>query len=299
MSTRFSLPVGGELLVYRETSSSTKENTQDSYFISSLNALDTDRVRLEGITGVTVDGDESVNDINYSSNRLVSDATSLIEAVSALDANTVSQINLDNVLKYVRLGYVTSVITAVDTLNDHVTVTAHPYTTEARAKLRALGGDVPAGLNETDFVFLRSVDVNTLSFHPTAADATANTNKIDITDTGSGTIQIISSPTSFKEGDMIYDGDLKLYRRGVVERIASYNMLRYFRSGCVPTYVDTDTISIGVGRWVDSTGMHLLRVTSPITVDITVSGAGGRSEAAAEAAARRASAGPSSQARMT
>ncbi len=51
-------------------------------------------------------------------------------------------------------------------------------------------GVIPAGLVVGTTYYVRNISTNTLTLHPTAADAAANTNVIDITDTGTGLFTI-------------------------------------------------------------------------------------------------------------
>lgn len=92
---------------------------------------------------------------------------------------------------------------AINTGTDVITVTSHGYTTgDAVSISRELGtGTFPTGLTEGVDYFCRAVDANTLSLHPTAADASGNTNKVDITAAGSGNFVI-------NKGNMLLHGAL-------------------------------------------------------------------------------------------
>lgn len=137
MSTRFELPPGGELLVYKETSSSVKENTQDSYFVTGLNTLDDDIVNLYGVVGL--DPYQSVTDMNYTSNRIVTDASSLKAAISALDA-AVPLISEVMHLTATANGAGTIVATATTTT---VTGTATTFTAADTGKfIKTAGGQI-------------------------------------------------------------------------------------------------------------------------------------------------------------
>lgn len=82
-------------------------------------------------------------------------------------------------------------VTAIDTGTDALTVTAHGFTTEDDILVHmATGGTIPSGLSSSTRYYVRAVDVDTLTLHPTAADATANTNTVNITDSGTGTLYV-------------------------------------------------------------------------------------------------------------
>lgn len=84
-------------------------------------------------------------------------------------------------------------ITAVDTSTDQLTVAGHDISspeTESAVVVGVItnsGGAVPAGTTAGRAYFLRPVGEDGISLHPTARDAVDDTNKIDLTDAGSGT----------------------------------------------------------------------------------------------------------------
>lgn len=78
--------------------------------------------------------------------------------------------------------------TGVNSATDVVTTTAnHGWTTATAVYYNKSGGSVSMGLTNEAYYYVRSVAVNQLSFHPTALDATNNTNKINLTSTGAET----------------------------------------------------------------------------------------------------------------
>ena len=79
----------------------------------------------------------------------------------------------------------------VNTSTDAWTCTGHGFSTAEAVQFSVVGGTVPTKASGTfynDFTyFVRVSDANTFTLHPTATDATNNTNKIDITNAGTGT----------------------------------------------------------------------------------------------------------------
>lgn len=80
---------------------------------------------------------------------------------------------------------------AVTSGSDTVTVTAHGLVDGDDVLVHmATGGTLPGGLSSTTRYFVKAVDADNLKFYPTAADVTANTNVVDITDAGTGTLYV-------------------------------------------------------------------------------------------------------------
>jgi len=75
------------------------------------------------------------------------------------------------------------------------TGSAHSYTNGDGVSVLSVGGTLPAPLVATSPYFARSTGGSTLTLHPTKADAVANTNVIDITTAGSGTLTISNNRT--------------------------------------------------------------------------------------------------------
>ncbi len=67
------------------------------------------------------------------------------------------------------------------------TVSNHGWTTGTGVYYNKNSGSASMGLTNDSYYYVRAVAVNQLSFHPTALDATNNTNKINLTSTGSET----------------------------------------------------------------------------------------------------------------
>jgi hypothetical protein len=100
---------------------------------------------------------------------------------------TASTINLD----------LTFAAANINTSTDVITV-AHPFTTGTQVIFDARGGTAPSGLVTNDSYFVRNTSFTSLTLHPTAADAAADSNKIDITAAGTGLLfRLYADQTDF------------------------------------------------------------------------------------------------------
>lgn len=75
--------------------------------------------------------------------------------------------------------------TDVSTLNDTVTLTAHPFNSVA-AILVSSSGTLPAPLVVSTVYWLKSIDANTIALYTQESDAQADLNRINLTTTGVG-----------------------------------------------------------------------------------------------------------------
>ncbi len=66
-------------------------------------------------------------------------------------------------------------------------ISTHGLTTADAVTLRTTVADLPAPLTVSTTYYARAVSTTTVSLHPTAGDATGNTNRENITDAGTGT----------------------------------------------------------------------------------------------------------------
>lgn len=102
----------------------------------------------------------------------------------------------------------------VDTgTNVATTGSAHSYTNGDGVSVLSVGGTLPAPLVATSPYFARSTGGSTLTLHPTKADAVANTNVIDITTAGSGTLTISNNRTALGCWDWCNDSTAGFYFR--------------------------------------------------------------------------------------
>lgn len=69
-----------------------------------------------------------------------------------------------------------------------VTITGHGYTTGQGPFMFDSDTTIPGGLTNSTFYYVRVVDANTVTLHLTEKDAVNNTNTVDITSSGAGTL---------------------------------------------------------------------------------------------------------------
>lgn len=266
MSSRFQWPSGGGTLSFREKSNSTKENTQDNYILASLNALDDDIDRLEFLLGV--DADDEVSDIDYTSNLQISDATSFLTAISRLD---------QELSKFYELGYRVATISSINTGTEEVTTSAaHGLSTGDIARIGVPNAStIPTGLNKTKQYYVRAVSTTVLKFYATSADASGDTNVINITDSGSGTLYVIGDPPSSVkvEGSVWVNETPKVQYRGSERSLVMNHLVLNVLDNFKVVYTDAETITVTCNAF-DSTGKYTLNASS-IAVDVSASGAGG------------------------
>lgn len=86
------------------------------------------------------------------------------------------------------------IVSAINTTNGNLTVTAHPFTSGDDILVHvSTGGTLPTAtpaLTNTTQYFVLSIDANTVTLHPTQADALANTNVINFSAVGTGTFYL-------------------------------------------------------------------------------------------------------------
>lgn len=71
------------------------------------------------------------------------------------------------------------------------TVTTHPFVTEDAVVYTKDGGSEAVGLTEANTYFVNNISTTTISLHLTAADALADTNRVDLTTSGAETHRLI------------------------------------------------------------------------------------------------------------
>ncbi len=82
-------------------------------------------------------------------------------------------------------------ISSIDAGSNLISTPTHSLTTGDEVVITADDGATqPSGVSATTVYFARAVSFTTLSLHPTAADAIANTNTVDITSAGSGSLRL-------------------------------------------------------------------------------------------------------------
>lgn len=110
---------------------------------------------------------------------------------------------------YVNIASIRATISSVDTSTDVITCSAaHGLSTADPVKVRAVpGATLDTGLSASTIYYWRTVAATTGTLHPTASDASGNTNTVNITAQGSGTRHIIGTPSSPAEHDVWMDAN--------------------------------------------------------------------------------------------
>lgn len=189
---RFSWPVGGGLLAEDEQSSSTKENTQDNYLLAGLEALNTDKQRLEGLIGVTPDAETAVAGLTYTSTNAIANNKSLKENLERLDAAVTLSGDVVNTSPNALAGTISmvngSLTFTVDTGTDVVTCSgSHSLTTGQAIRLESTT-TLPGGLSAAVTYYAGNLTATTFKLYLTSAAAIAGTTgAVDITSSGTGT----------------------------------------------------------------------------------------------------------------
>jgi len=147
--------------------------------------------------------------------------------------------------------------------NDEITVTAHGLTVPTtvdnavRAMVSNSGGALPAGLaaSTSYFYYIRVVDANTLTLHKTATGALTNSDRVDITDNGTGTQTITWTIRVLGEA-VIFNPTTSKYEHGVVGRANLPEMIGATATangarGAAPqpNLGDQDKVLHGDGTW--------------------------------------------------
>ena len=118
-----------------------------------------------------------------------------------------------------RLLHLAKTVETVDDTNDELDITAHGFVDGDEVRL-ATYGTIPAGLSLTTLYYAKAVSANAISLHPTRADALAGTNKVDITDAGTGTMRVIEQPTLVIHS---FDGIRYTFHNAVVSAMPNIN----------------------------------------------------------------------------
>lgn len=178
---------------------------------------------------------------------------------------------------YVNVPSIRATISSIDTTTDVITTDTHGLSTGDAVRVRAVpSGTIPTGLSASNIYYARVLTTTTITLHPTAADATGNTNKVDITNAGAGTRHIIGTPTTLAEGDLWFDNTLKMRRRGATVLIPDSNDISGLITGNMIKYVDANTVQIQAGTSIrDSSGVECIRFTASQNVVLNASGANG------------------------
>jgi len=122
--------------------------------------------------------------------------------------------NLETLSNWNTVSAVTKTFTVTDLALDVITATAHGLTTGQRVTVTTTT-TLPAGLYSTANYYARALTVDTLSLHLTSAGASAATNLVDITDTGTGVHTL--SYTVYATGQpLIWNSSTSKWEYGIV-----------------------------------------------------------------------------------
>jgi hypothetical protein len=93
-----------------------------------------------------------------------------------------------------RLVHLAKTVENVDDTNDELDITAHTFVDGHEVRVATYGA-LPGGLDGATLYYAKAVTANSISLHPTRADALAGTNKVAITTVGTGTHRVIEQPS--------------------------------------------------------------------------------------------------------
>jgi hypothetical protein len=237
------------------------------HLIDNFNALDSaigDRLRT-----TSGGGSQAVTPAVTFTGQITANGGLITSSSGNLSTNTINEVTANNGILIdgclikdgnARLGTTRATVTlstGVNTGTDVITTdAAHGFATADPVKVRATSGStLPTGLSETTQYYARNVSSTTITLHPTAADATGNTNIVDITAVGSGTIWIIGDIVSPSDGDFWYNDGFKGRHLGT-----NITMLNNRTAGCVLQVQQTtklDTFTTSSTSFTDVTGMSV------------------------------------------
>jgi hypothetical protein len=172
-------------------------------------------------------------------------------------------------------------ISTVDVSGDSVTTNvAHGLATGALVRLRAVDGGVyPVPLTGGGYYNVRNLGTNGLAFFPTALDASNNTNRINLTTTGLGRIEVIADPASLDNGDIwISDGVYARLNSLTVQLADALNGMTLptrYQATAKPVYVNANTFTVASISCRDGADSKNLIKTTSTTVNTTVTGFNG------------------------
>ncbi|MDH4379927.1 MAG: hypothetical protein QE263_08495 [Vampirovibrionales bacterium] len=205
--------------------------------------------------------------------------------LDALEERTLSQgITAENVV--LKAGSVqlsaTILISGVDISTNRITTNqSHNIVTATGVRIKA-ATTLPSPLVATTTYFARAVSATEISLHPTALDATNNTNTVDITTTGSGTLWVLADPPSPQTGQVWYSPVSNCFKSRLNSQttnlITSSTAVppQTFMSGSAIVYTNANSITLPANlQAFDKTGVLLMALSSSQAVALNVSGANG------------------------
>ena len=182
---------------------------------------------------------------------------------------------------YLNVQAISATVSTIDTSVDVITTAAaHGFATGDALKVRAvIGATLPGGLSGATTYYAKVLTATTLSLATTAAAAVAGTPVVDLSSTGSGTIHLIGTPATVKEGDLFADATgLKTVLAGSsVKVLTTADVLTPtgYHGSAAPVYASSTTFSMAFIRERDGNDASTIAKTSATTVDISTVGLNG------------------------
>lgn len=140
--------------------------------------------------------------------------------------------NLSGLSDWNSVNPVSKTFTATDLALDVLTATAHGLTTGQMVTVTS-SGTLPTGLSSSAVYYARALTADTLTLHYTSAGASADTNRVDVSATGSGTHTL--TYTVFSTGKpLIYNSGTSKWEYGIVQ------------AASLPEYVGNSSSAPGV-----------------------------------------------------
>jgi hypothetical protein len=250
--------------------------------LSILNGEDLDAVPVETMFEELYENDGLMNDdINQLKTQI---------GGTSLTANTINEatsgrgVSADDVLLQdgmVRIISIRAVISSTTTGSAVLTTgTNHGITTGEPAKYVTAAGVSPdTGLSSSAVYYARSLTPTTFSYHPTAADATNNTNPITITSATTGRKFLIAAPLAVPSDGKIWSDATGVHVAlgGVIQDlpVSVYSLLSRFSGTKTPIYASASTFTVNRVSERDSGNNVTMTKSSSTIVDITTTGLNG------------------------
>ncbi len=250
----------------------------------------------------------NADDIDAELNQLVNESNSQDSRLTIVESGNISLDGVKTFLKAPKLGKMVEAtlgsgilaesvrltggslvlrarvaVSSVNTSTDELTTAVAHGLSTGQAVLVSTDNTLPPPLVQGTVYYARVVDATTVTLHPTEADATGNTNRIDITGTGTGSHAIESDAPSPSNGQVWYnpaEDHFKARRNGATKKLLLEGdvtaMPKGYLCGPPPAYVSASSVKIPAGFTCrDGDDSVVIAFASDATADITASGANG------------------------
>lgn len=173
-------------------------------------------------------------------------------------------------------------VSSIDTSTDEVVfASAHAQTTGTAISFETTG-TLPSPLSEGTIYYARSTASTKITVHPTASDASANTNKVNLTTSGTGEHIMLCDPASPSDGSVWYNRTTDVFKAaqdGSVKQILLEGDAGFptrYRGGPPVTYTSASTVTIPSGcQCRDKADTYDIVFSSSAAVSLASSGANG------------------------